>query len=73
MLPLPSPSGSVIHVVAPPPCHPPLAALVGELRQLPSKAALQLRSDAANVAATAGIQSKAVERSLRRVAREYGI
>lgn len=48
-------------------------ALVTDLRQLPSKAALQLRSDAANTAAAASSQAKAVERSLRRVAKDYGI
>lgn len=47
--------------------------LVKELRQLPSKAALQLRSDAANVAASASSQSRAVERSLKRVAKQYGL
>ncbi|PSC72249.1 Uncharacterized conserved UCP022280 [Micractinium conductrix] len=47
--------------------------LVSELRQLPSKAALQLRSDAANAAAAAGSQAKAVEKALKHVAKSYGI
>lgn len=49
------------------------AGLVKELRRLPSKAALQLRSDAANVAASASSQAKTVERSLKRVAKQYGL
>lgn len=49
------------------------AGLVKELRRLPSKAALQLRSDAANVAASASSQAKGIERSLKRVAKQYGL
>lgn len=60
-------------MLCPPPPRLCPAGLVKELRQLPSKAALQLRSDAANVAASASSQSRAVERSLKRVAKQYGL
>lgn len=43
-------------------CMCPPTALLGDLRQLPSKAALQLRSQAATVAATAKQQRATVER-----------
>ncbi|PRW57141.1 Uncharacterized conserved UCP022280 [Chlorella sorokiniana] len=48
-------------------------ALVRDLRELPSKAALQLRSDAANTAAVAGNQSAAVQKFVKRIAKQYGI
>ena len=58
-----------------PPAHPACvrAGLIEELRQLPSKQALQLRSDAANIAASVGDQSKALDKALCRVAKQYGI
>lgn len=48
-------------------------ALVRDLRELPSKAALQLRSDAANTAAVAGNQSAVVQKFVKRIAKQYGI
>ena len=47
--------------------------LVEDLRYLPSKAALQLRSEAATKAAAATQQRTQLERTLRRVAKEFGI
>ncbi len=44
------------HLITPP------TALLADLRQIPSKAALQLRSDAAAVAASAKQQRSTVER-----------
>ena len=49
------------------------AALVRDLRELPSQAALALRSDAANVAAISGQQAATVERAAKRLAKEHGI
>ena len=49
------------------------AALVDDLRQLPSQAAVQLRSDAAVVAASAKVQRAALDKALQRVAKDYGI
>lgn len=55
------------------PAHPvPCSGLIEDLRELPSKAALQLRSDSANAAAAASSQAKAVDKSLRRLAKQYG-
>jgi uncharacterized protein involved in exopolysaccharide biosynthesis len=59
----------------PTPPHPtvsPLSGLIEDLRELPSKAALQLRSDSANAAAAASSQAKALDKSLRRLAKQYG-
>lgn len=49
------------------------ATLVRDLRELPSKAALQLRSDAANTAAAAEGQAGAVAKAMKRLAKQYGI
>jgi hypothetical protein len=51
----------------------PDAGLVRDLRELPSKAALQLRSDAATAAATASGQAKVLDKALWRVAKQYGL
>ncbi|KAI3438144.1 hypothetical protein D9Q98_000585 [Chlorella vulgaris] len=48
-------------------------SLVRDLRELPSKAALQLRSDAATAAATASGQAKVLDKALWRVAKQYGL
>lgn len=47
--------------------------LITDLRELPSKQALQLRSDAANTANTVGNQAKVLDKALRRVAKQYGL
>lgn len=57
----------------PTPFFHPHPALVRDLRELPSKAALQLRSDAANTAAVASNQSAAVHKFVKRIAKAYGI
>lgn len=49
------------------------AGLITDLRELPSKQALQLRSDAANTANTVGNQAKVLDKALRRVAKQYGL
>lgn len=58
-----------------PACHPPTphAALVRDLRELPSKQALQLRSDAATTAAALGSQRSAAAKLAQRLAKQYGI
>ncbi len=56
-------------------CPPNLlpAGLIIDLRELPSKQALQLRSDAANAADTINNQAKVLDKALRRVAKQYGL
>lgn len=58
------------------PLHPPRlprTGLVRDLRELPSKQALQLRSDAATTAAALAGQQGAVAKMARRLAKQYGI
>ena len=73
--PLASPSPHLHSSFTPTCCRRPAlgAALVRDLRELPSKAALQLRSDAANTAAVASNQSAAVQKFVKRIAKQYGI
>jgi hypothetical protein len=47
--------------------------LVLDLRELPSKPALQLRSDAANAAAAMDGQAQQLDKALMRVAKKYGL
>ena len=46
------------------------AALLGDLRQLPSKAALQLRADVAQAASVAGSQRSEIEKMVIRLAKQ---
>lgn len=53
-----------------PPALPHYAVLVQDLRQLPSKAALQLRADVAQAASVANNQRSVIEKMVLRLAKQ---